>query len=205
VCERLNARVSASILARERALIRALREREETAMWKQNWGQMIWGNPAAVPLMGPLGLLLLAMVLMVLGAIVLRNSSARRLLGSAMVLLALLLPMSALAVPFAFINGSVADANQVNQNFASVQSRATCNWLITACSSDLCPVTCPTGTHVEGGGCDLIDGSPLAESRPATTGNFPASPAPISAFNQWICRSADGSTVQGTYAVCCAN
>jgi hypothetical protein len=73
--------------------------------------------------MGPLGLMLLAVGLMVLGWIVLRNPNMRRLVGAALVLLALLVPISTFAVPFTFTNGTIADATQVNQNFASLESR----------------------------------------------------------------------------------
>lgn len=93
-------------------------------MWNQNWGSMIWGRGAqVVPLMGPLGLMLLAMVLMVLGALLLRTPAGRRRMGKATALLVLLVPISAFAVPFTFSNGTVADATQVNQNFASLESR----------------------------------------------------------------------------------
>jgi hypothetical protein len=93
-------------------------------MWSQNWGSMIWGKVSqAVPLMSPLGLMLLAMALMVSGAILLRKPAARRLMGKAAALLVLLVPLSAFAVPFIFTNGTVADATQVNQDFASLESR----------------------------------------------------------------------------------
>jgi hypothetical protein len=44
-------------------------------------------------------------------------------MGKTMVLLILLVPIGAFAVPFTFSNGTVADASQVNQNFASLESR----------------------------------------------------------------------------------
>jgi hypothetical protein len=93
-------------------------------MWSQNWGSMIWGRSSpAVPLLGPLGLLLLALVLMVSGALISRHPSARRLMGKATLVLLLLVPVSALAVPFTFTNGTVADATQVNQNFSTLETR----------------------------------------------------------------------------------
>jgi hypothetical protein len=93
-------------------------------MWSQTWGSMIWGRVSqTVPVMGPLGLMLLATSLMVLGAIVLRDPSRRRLVGKATALLILLVPISAFAVPFTFTNGTVADATQVNQNFSSLEAR----------------------------------------------------------------------------------
>jgi hypothetical protein len=93
-------------------------------MWNQNWGSMLWGGaPQPVPLLGLLGLVLVAMLLMVLGGILLRSPAAGRRMGKATVLLVLLVPLSAFAVPFTFSNGTVADANQVNQNFASLEAR----------------------------------------------------------------------------------
>jgi hypothetical protein len=94
-------------------------------MWNQNWGSMIWGRAHAVPVMGPLSLMLLAMGLMVSGWILLRDPAMRRLMGIAMVLLGLLVPISTFAVPFTFTNGTVADATQVNQNFASLDANKT--------------------------------------------------------------------------------
>jgi hypothetical protein len=60
---------------------------------------------------------------MVFGAIVSRHPTARRFMGKAMLLLVLLVPITAFAVPFTFTNGTVADATQVNQNFTSLESR----------------------------------------------------------------------------------
>jgi len=88
-------------------------------MWGQNWGQMIWGQIAAVPALGFWGLIVLAAVLGVWGVRRLRGPRPR-MLGMIVLALALLVPISARALPFTFTNGTVADANQVNANFAAV-------------------------------------------------------------------------------------
>lgn len=88
-------------------------------MWGQNWGQMIWGTAAkAVPAIGPWGALLLGCILGI-GA-VLYLKSARKI-GLMVSILVLLVPLTALAgVPFIFVNGTIADAAQINANFAAV-------------------------------------------------------------------------------------
>jgi hypothetical protein len=92
-------------------------------MWGQSWGQMIWGAPTAVPAVEFWGVVLLAALLGSLG--VRRLRSARpRLMGMTALAVALLVPITARAVPFTFTNGTVADATQVNANFAAVSGLA---------------------------------------------------------------------------------
>jgi hypothetical protein len=88
-------------------------------MWGQKWGQMVWGTAAsAVPAVGLWGILLLGCLLGIFAVLYLRNA---RKVGLAVSLLVLLVPLSALAsVPFIFANGAVADATQINANFAAV-------------------------------------------------------------------------------------
>jgi hypothetical protein len=88
-------------------------------MWGQSWGQMIWGSLTAVPAVGFWLAMVLAAFLGGLGVRRLRGRS--RVVGAGALLLVLLLPISARAVPFTFTNGSVADATQVNANFAALQ------------------------------------------------------------------------------------
>jgi hypothetical protein len=90
-------------------------------MWGLNWGQMIWGQATPVPAMGFWGVLLLGAVL---GALAVRQLRAgrSRLVGGVALGLALLVPISARALPFTFTNGTVADATQVNANFAALAS-----------------------------------------------------------------------------------
>src|SRR5262249_23524438 len=82
------------------------------------WGQMVWGGATAVPGLGPWTAMLLGCLLGVVGVLALRSA---RKLGLVVTLLVLFVPIAALAsVPFIFVNGTVADANQINRNFASL-------------------------------------------------------------------------------------
>lgn len=96
-------------------------------MWGQSWGQMIWGSHAtAVPAVPGGILLLLAGLLLFVGYRVGRRRHAPRWmalaigLGVALVPIAIVHATSTFGVPISFTNGTVADANQVNQNFSAV-------------------------------------------------------------------------------------
>jgi len=89
-------------------------------MWGQNWGQMIWGGGSAVPVMGFWSVMLLGAVVGILGIRLLRDARPRTL-GVAALALAVVIPLSARAVNLiTFTNGTVADANLVNANFAAL-------------------------------------------------------------------------------------
>jgi hypothetical protein len=85
---------------------------------------MIWGQGVPVPALGFWKAVILALVL---GQIALRYLRHRpRALGAAVVSLAVLLPVAARAVPLlTFTNGTTADADQVNANFAALQTTTT--------------------------------------------------------------------------------
>jgi hypothetical protein len=89
---------------------------------------MIWGGGAhpvpAVPAAMQIGL---AFALLVIGYTVGRRRRAPRWLAGIVAIAAALLPIAAarattFTVPFTFTNGTVADATQVNQNFATVST-----------------------------------------------------------------------------------
>jgi hypothetical protein len=82
---------------------------------------MIWGRAAAsVPALGFWGVLLLGAVLGAVGVRLLRGARPRAL-GVLALALAIAIPLSAGAVTLiTFTNGTVADANQVNANFAAL-------------------------------------------------------------------------------------
>jgi hypothetical protein len=88
-------------------------------MWGQHWNSFNWGGVGVVvPTLTATGLLLLGCVIGALGVLALRSP---RKLGLVALILALLVPLSAIAgVPFTFTNGTVADASQVNANFKAV-------------------------------------------------------------------------------------
>jgi hypothetical protein len=88
-------------------------------MWGQSWGQMIWGRGPAVPALGFWSAVLLGAVLAVIGTRYLRSVRPRGL-GWIALMVAWLIPASVWAVPFTFTNGTVADATQVNANFAAL-------------------------------------------------------------------------------------
>jgi hypothetical protein len=117
-------------------------------MWALKWGQMIWGQASAAPALGFWGAMLLGAVLGALGVRSLRGSRPRTV-GIVALALAILLPVSARALPFTFTNGTVADANQVNANFAALASQqalaptASVNvvTLVQNASNSICPGT----------------------------------------------------------------
>jgi hypothetical protein len=88
-------------------------------MWAKNWGQMVWGTALAVPGLGFWATLLLGALL---ALVAVRFLPRMRPWPTALVVVsfALLVPIAARALPFTFTNGTVADANQVNADFAAV-------------------------------------------------------------------------------------
>jgi hypothetical protein len=92
-------------------------------MWGiENWGEMIWGGMLPVPLIGPLGLLTLAVCLLV-GARGIRRRATPRwilyLVGSAPLVVPLVV-WATVSLPHTFVNNTVADADEVNANFDEV-------------------------------------------------------------------------------------
>jgi hypothetical protein len=81
-----------------------------------------------------------------------------------------------------------------------------CQWLYTACGAGSgveCQQVCPSGTFPVSGSCDAQAGASLSENR-ASTGAavFPDSPVAFTAFDRWVCETAQGN-MQFTYALCC--
>ncbi len=92
-------------------------------MWGSgNWGEMVWGG-AAVPAL-PLGMLLLLMLCCFLaGGYFLRpgRRGGRSYLAAALLFM-LPLSVAAVTLPYTFVNGTVADATEVNANFDALAS-----------------------------------------------------------------------------------
>jgi hypothetical protein len=89
-------------------------------MWGQKWGQLIWGQVHAAPALTLWSILFLCAAFVVVG---LRFVRARpRTIGLAALVLAFAVPFTAkaLSLPFTFTNGTVADATQVNADFAAL-------------------------------------------------------------------------------------
>ena len=90
----------------------------------ENWGTMVWGDALAVPAVGWLGLGVLGLGLAATAAWTLRKR--RPGLGLPLLLVLLAVPLVVVAgtvsVPNTFVNGEVADADQVNANFDAVET-----------------------------------------------------------------------------------
>ena len=98
------------------------------AAWGENWGEMVWGAsapPAAVPMTGWAGLFLLLTVLLVTAL-----WKMKRMPHQVGLTLSVFLLVPVLIAPhistwsgtnwYTFINGEVADANEVNGNFEAL-------------------------------------------------------------------------------------
>jgi hypothetical protein len=87
---------------------------------------MIWGVAPAVPALGTWAATLLCGALLVFGWRSLSRGSRSRAIGVSALLLALIFPITRVfaALPFTFTNGTIADATQVNANFASLDTRS---------------------------------------------------------------------------------
>lgn len=93
-------------------------------MWGENWNEFFWGGGttlgapvATVPISGA-ALLILGIVIGAIGARLARRQSSRLL----MMALVIGYPIAALAItlPHTFVNGTLADAEQVNANFDAI-------------------------------------------------------------------------------------
>jgi hypothetical protein len=94
-------------------------------MWGQKWGQMVWGVATAAPAIGFGGSMVLGALLLWFGQRFLARRERHRAIGIAALALAFVLPLGAAlaSIPFAFTNGTVADAVQVNTNFNALDGR----------------------------------------------------------------------------------
>jgi hypothetical protein len=90
------------------------------ANWGENWGEMTWGSAiTSVPVLNVWGVLLLVSVLAAAARVLIAKRRGAR--ASLVVLALLVVPLVAVAasitVPNAFVNGTPADADDVNENF----------------------------------------------------------------------------------------
>ena len=90
----------------------------------EHWGTMVWGMPATaveqVPI-GPWALLILGFLLGV-SAVFARSHRLARVFPLFVVFLIPVVSVVAFNVPHVFVNGTIADADQVNANFQAVES-----------------------------------------------------------------------------------
>jgi hypothetical protein len=90
-------------------------------MWGNDWGTMIWGSSVAVPTFGPVGWAILLGAFLGATAVIYRRPLSK--VATPLALLSVvLLPLVAIALtlPHTFVNGTIADADEVNANFAAV-------------------------------------------------------------------------------------
>ena len=90
--------------------------------WGENWGSMIWGSAAAVPSLEGVGVWLLVISLFGAAAWRLRRRSIHASLTLVLLPLLPLLMARHYTNWHAFTNGSVADADDVNENFETLES-----------------------------------------------------------------------------------
>jgi hypothetical protein len=93
-------------------------------MWGETWGELIWGNGAVnqVQSIGPFGFAALALALMALGHFLIKSHAAVRKICMLAAVFAALTALVAVAVRNVFQNGTVADANEVNGNFSTLEA-----------------------------------------------------------------------------------
>jgi hypothetical protein len=122
-------------------------------MWgSENWGEMIWGS-VAIPTL-PVGVLPLLMLCCFLAAGYFLRPGRRGWRSYVVAALALALPLSVAAVtlPYTFVNGTIADATQVNANFEALATAANVETCpagmsrIVLTHTIVCYATGPTGT-----------------------------------------------------------
>ncbi len=92
-------------------------------MWgMSNWGHMIWGG-TSVPVLPFVGIMILLLSTAVLGARVLTRPKTRwpsTVLSSLVLLVPAVAAAATLVLPHPFVNGTIADADEVNSNFETV-------------------------------------------------------------------------------------
>ncbi|MGH0031026.1 MAG: hypothetical protein ACQGVC_14625 [Myxococcota bacterium] len=97
-------------------------------MWNQLWGQMSWGT-AVVPGPGAGALLGVALAMLLVGWWATRRRAVRPL-AALLLVSGLAVPIAVYAtvtLPYTFSNGSVADADEVNANFAALVAAVEAN------------------------------------------------------------------------------
>ena len=164
--------------------------------WGENWGSMIWGSIAAVPTMGWLGGALLVGLLVGVG---MRHMGGRA--GAALGLLLALgyAPVAeaeTVSVPNTLTNGSVAEADAMNENFQALASAVNasdcataadvvCNTSCPACPS--CPACDTLGSFNQGAASVDITADNAAVAAAA------AAAVDITTDNETLCTNAGGT------------
>ncbi len=87
--------------------------------WGETWGSMVWGA-IAVPVLGTWGTLALGALLGAATVLLPSKAAKRTALAGLAVLVVLPVTVRAVSVPNSFVNGAVADADEVNANFEAL-------------------------------------------------------------------------------------
>jgi len=91
-------------------------------MWLHEWGSMIWGGAVAVPTMSPVALVFLMVAMLAAGIATWRRtaSKSKGVLLSMAILIVTLVAIGQVSMPTTFVNGTVEDADAVNENFEAL-------------------------------------------------------------------------------------
>lgn len=155
-------------------------------MWNvEKWGELVWGVEAlSVPALAPLGALALALALATVGLMLRRRALPASLKALVLALVAAtpwIVHAAQITIPHEFVNGTVADATEVNENFDALvvesndqDDRLTAlegatglaGYEIRTSSSTGLPspfgtnavIPCPTGKVAIGGGYEIAGG-----------------------------------------------
>ena len=195
---------------------------EAFAGWgDQSWGVMFWGEATSVPTLGLLGLMVLCAGVAATAAWKLR----KRPPALGLMLLLLTIPLVAVAstvtLPNRFVNGTVADADQVNANFDAVKTavddnfaRVTagqpgtphnCAWaVLRETAATLSTVGCPVSTYVFHGECFFGSGATMhyASTLNGVQGGGLPHGANVTAGVAFRCISQTPGTIDAK-ALCC--
>ena len=154
------------------------------ANWGDNWGEMAWGAPTAanVPMMGGLGMALLALALVAMAVKGLRSHSTLGLLLLVGVVGAVNNVEAQVTIPNTFSDGTPALASEVNQNFQALASAVNASDCATA-ADVVCTPSCPA--------CDTLGSYNLGFT---DGGNG----VDITSDNAAVCTTAGGTYDVGT-------
>ena len=150
--------------------------------WGEDWGTLTWGAAiAAVPSMGKLGVLVLALGLGGLAARFIQRSRA----AASLLVIGLVVPMispvanaQSVLVPNTLSNGSVADADAMNENFGALRNAV--------------GVTVPN-TFVNGTPADANEVNANFQALKTGVETCLANAAAAAAGNQAVCESVGGT------------
>jgi len=159
------------------------------ANWGDNWGEMAWGAPTAanVPMMGGLGMALLALALVAMAVKGLRSHATLGLLLLVGVVGAVNNVEAQVTIPNTFSDGTPALASEVNANFQALASAVNASDCATAADVVCNPaLSCPAAPA-----CDTLGSYNLGFT---DGGNG----VDITSDNAAVCTTAGGTYDAGT-------